>query len=154
MITTMLFTITVGAAELHCGIDDNQRYVEVNETHHHQLGNLIDAVPELVGGDDCLALAKAANFLLKGITYTVIEDIEGYQEQYCTRVAAEDAAFDERTRRISDYGVFDVSVMKRPSVQANTITFFVQDRQMGLPYKVTIALPQLTNHYQLLPYTG
>jgi hypothetical protein len=57
--------------------------------------------------------------------------------------------------RLTDYKIFDVSVMHDPCVEEGHLLYFVYHTTTGLPYRVVCPFPYTSTstviHYQILP---
>ncbi|MFI5343173.1 MAG: hypothetical protein ACHQUC_03020 [Chlamydiales bacterium] len=120
------------------------------------LWELIEKIPPL---SDALYLSEFAflsNFFWKAGQFQYIECIESYQKYYLERVELERSQpVDLFEYRLTDYKIFDVSVMHPPKVENRQLIYFTCNVTNGLPYRVVCPFPyhlESTHvHYQILP---
>lgn len=100
-------------------------------------------------------LAKLVNHLFSGMRYRVIESPEKFQERYAKQIEKEGESDLQDRRRISDYGVYDISKVVSPTIQDKNLIFYAEDVSTGTPYRVSLRIPprkgQDVCHYDLLP---
>ncbi len=156
MISSLLFTIALGTTHLDCSLEEGKRVVDYNGIHYKQLSALVSACPEVRQQEHRNEFARVANFLFKGLTYEVIDDIAAFKKEYRERVAKEANGLDTRGPRISDYGLFDVSGMHGPQIRDDKMVFYVRHSKTELPYEVSVALSpnRKKASYHLLPFLG
>jgi|GEM_PF-1779978 len=101
------------------------------------LAALLAAHPAVAG--DATAFAKAANHLAQGPAFEVIEDPAAFAKSYTDQIATETPGqpWDQGTQRLRDFGIPDFDSIKTPAITGDTLTFFVRDTLLGVPYEVT-----------------
>lgn len=100
--------------------------------------------------------AEIANFLWKGLQFKFIENIQEYQNYYIQQIDLEKKfPTDIFPCRLTDYQIFDVSVMHHPILDEGQLLFFVYQESTNLPYRVVCPFPYISSstlvHYQVLP---
>jgi len=149
------FNIGDGVAE--CQLDASGLPIIVSEGQvHSNLLSLTKAFPDLVTEGYLKPFITAANFLFQGIKFHPIDSISKFQKEYVDRIEYEQDPSKQFLKRISDYGIFDVSQMHSPKVIGDKLIFFVREDYTDLPYRVTCDFPITTENpevkYELLPY--
>lgn len=148
--------ISIETETLRLLIHQNTPMVEYdNETFNH-LWLLVEELPLLSDPAYLSAFAEISNFLWKGITFHCIEDIDDFQKRYKEQVILENNhPADVFPYRLTDYKIFDVSVMHPPLLMGGNLIYFVYNTANGLPYRVTCPFPYISTstlvHYQILP---
>jgi hypothetical protein len=100
--------------------------------------------------------AEISNFLWKGSQFFYIESISSYQKYYSKQIELEKKCpSDIFPYRLTDYKIFDVSVMHDPCLEDGYLKYFVYNSTTGIPYRVVCPFPYTSNsalvHYQILP---
>jgi len=100
--------------------------------------------------------AEISNFLWKGLHFHFIDCITDYQKYYLEHVELEKKyPSDVFPYRLTDYKIFDVSVMHDPCLEDGNLHYFVYHTATGVPYRVVCPFPYTSNasvvHYQILP---
>jgi hypothetical protein len=100
--------------------------------------------------------AEISNFLWKGLQFQFIDQIAHYQKFYIEQVELEKKySSDVFPYRLTDYKLFDVSVMHAPRLENGHLFYFVYNTTTGLPYRVVCPFPYTSTstlvHYQILP---
>jgi hypothetical protein len=117
---------------------------------------LVNQLPELSHPEYLVSFAQLSNFLWKGKQFKYIECIKTYQNHYKERIELERRyPSDLFEYRLTDYHIFDVSIMHEPRIESNQLIYFTYQTSTGLPYKVVCPFPYISNsstvHYQILP---
>jgi hypothetical protein len=149
-------SLTLGDDILHLCLHDNTPVVEFKEKVYKHLYLLIEEVKELSQPSNMKLFPIIANFFWKGTEFQFIDSIPNYQKQYQDRVIYEKQfPADVFEFRLTDYKIFDVSVMHDPAIEQGQIIFFVCNLTNGLPYRVVAPFPYNAPsslvHYQILP---
>lgn len=85
---------------------------------------------------------EAVNHLKYGWDYSVIHDPAAYAAKYHKRLSAEDPKVPWREAVcLCDFGICDTSVIHAPHQEGGTVTFFVVDNFLGIPYRVIAPAP-------------
>ncbi len=100
--------------------------------------------------------AEISNFLWKGLQFQFIDQIAHYQKFYIEQIELEKKyPSDVFPYRLTDYKLFDVSVMHAPRLENGNLFYFVYHLPTGLPYRVVCPFPYTSAftlvHYQILP---
>jgi len=149
--------IPIGAHVIRLYIDDSQPFVECEGlpfNHIWLLNQHLFCLSEITYLKE---FAEIANFLWKGLQFQYIEDISKYQHFYVEQVELEKRyPGDIFPYRLTDYKIFDVSIMHEPRIENGQLNYFVFQAATGLPYKVICPFPYDSNstlvHYQILPF--
>ncbi|WP_068469020.1 hypothetical protein [Candidatus Protochlamydia phocaeensis] len=126
-----------------------------NQTFNH-LWFLVNQLPELSNPLYIKEFAQISNFFWKGLLFQYIDSVPAYQKRYIEQVEMEKKyPADIFEYRLTDYKIFDVSVMHEPKVEQDTLIYFVYNVSNGLPYRVVCPFPYTSTspfvHYQILP---
>lgn len=100
--------------------------------------------------------AEISNFLWKGLEFQFIENIVDYQKFYIEQIELEKKfPSDVFPYRLTDYKIFDISVMHQPHVENEQLSYFVYHVTTAIPYRVICPFPYTSTstlvHYQILP---
>lgn len=129
--------------------------IQYESRYYHSFNELINTFPHPLT-DDLKLFAEMANFMFKGDEFSVIDDIEAFKKAYHTQIQREKTRFIVAEQRLSEYGIFDLSSLHSPRLEAQQFIFFVKNDFNQLPYKVTCTLSSHEQtshvHYTLLPY--
>jgi hypothetical protein len=130
--------------------------VEWQDQGFPHLWHLLSKIPELSDTQYIEQFAQISNFYWKGLHFQCIASINDYQKQYRDQVALEQKhSSDVFPYRLTDYKIFDVSVMHAPKYENGQLIYFVNQVQTGLPYRVVCPFPYPSTstlvHYQILP---
>lgn len=130
--------------------------IEWNNRAFTDLWSVLEQFPILSDSHFIKEFAEISNFLWKGVQFRCIPSIPDYQEQYWERIELEKKQpADLFEYRLTDYKIFDVSVMHEPSLEYGQVTYFVYQVSTGLPYRVVCPFPYPHDstlvHYQILP---
>ncbi len=130
-------------------------FVEFNQQTYSFLWQLLHVLPTLSDPKNIDLFAQISNFYWKAGKFQYIHAIEEYQKFYTDRIKQEktnpDAHFDYK---LTDYKIFDVSVLHAPQIESNQAIYFTYDSSTYIPYRVTCAFPyhqKQAVHYQILP---
>lgn len=118
---------------------------------------LVQHVPALSEISYLKEFAEISNFLWKAQQYQFIDQIAEYQKFYTEQVEREKKCpSDVFAYRLTDYKIFDVSVMHDPYVEEGQLLYFVYQTATALPYRVVCPFPYTSTstvvHYQILPF--
>lgn len=153
---TSVLSLSFGNDILHLCLHDHIPVIEYQEKVYRYLWLLINEVKELSQPAYINIFAVIANFFWKGTEFQFIENVSVYQKQYQERVNYErQFPADVFEFRLTDYKIFDVSVMHDAIIEEGQIIFFVCNLTNGLPYRVVAPfpynVPSTLVHYQILP---
>lgn len=113
---------------------------------------LLAAVPALIEPAHAVPAAEAVNHLSEGYGFGVILDPAAFETAYFARYDAEATQeWQQGTPRLRDFGKPDLSVLAPPQIEDGTLTFFADDKYLGLAYKVTMPFSAPTADYQPVP---
>ena len=155
--TVIVFDIEIEEQSLQGVIDGMQPKLQLKEQSFTSIHELIDVLPSLSNAENRLHLAQAINFLARGLEFHVIEEPEEFNSAYEIRINQEIRQPQYGSPlRLTDYGIFDTSLIHLPIVEKGFFVFYVENEYNGLPYKVSISYPlreaQAQIRYELLPY--
>ena len=159
MSTSAMKKVDLGEECVHLYLDGAAPVAEYrNQTISH-LWILCNQCPCLSDPRHLCAFAEIANFLWKGESFKFIARIDEYQENYLRQVDCEKKIpSDVFPYRLTDYQIFDVSVMHKPRLMEDKLHYFVYNTSTGLPYRVVCPFPYTSTstmvHYQVLPIMG
>lgn len=85
-------------------------------------------------------LAEMGNHLASGNRFRVIQDPQGFREDYQRQVEKEAKDLDLAKTCLRDYGLFDVGEIQPAHLTEDGLIFFSQDRVSGVPYRVSCPL--------------
>lgn len=130
--------------------------VVYNDKNYQNLNDLINDAPSLRQPQALATAVKIVNFMIYGLRYHCIENIEEFQKSYLESVRSEKTAFSSiQDIRLSAYGTYDVSQISPPRIEKNRWIFFVVDSTNRIPKRVSFELPTLRKpfhcKYELLP---
>ncbi len=153
---TLVKEISIGPQTLHLMLKENMSLIKFNEQFFSHLWLLVQQIPELSDADYLREFAEVSNFLWKGIQFECVISIESYQKRYNEQVELEKKyPSDVFPYRLTDYKIFDVSVMHDPRLEEENLMYFVYNTTTGLPYRVVCPFPYTSTstlvHYQILP---
>ncbi len=156
MISSLIFTITLGTSQLDCALERGSRVIEYDGRNYQKLTELVTACPEVRQSEHRVQFAQAANFLFKGLTYEVIDDIKLFQKKYKERLEKEANSLSLDTPRLADFGNFDLGGMHPPHIENDHMVFYVQHSKTKIPYEVSVALTPAKRKatYRLLPFAS
>lgn len=153
-IRVSLKTVLIGTQTLSLYFDASQTpTVGYKEKSFRTLYALIDAFPQLA--ENFSKSAELANFLMRGMDFQLIEDIEAFKLSYHEQLASNLNENDDKPH-LADYGHFDLSSLHPPRLNNGQLVFFVKGGHTHLPYQVSVSFPMPTSSqpsaYSLLPF--
>lgn len=148
--------IPIGSLEIKFFFDQDDRPVlEIENRNYTSLFRLFEDFPHLSNPVHKEKVSQLITFLLTGLEFQWIENIEKFREDYEERIESDLISLGDGLSKLSDYGVYDLSVMHPPTVSKGKFIFFVKDENQ-IPYKVSLPFPVKTEDpqasYELLPY--
>lgn len=148
--------ITIGKNWLQLLLEDETPVVEFDFQTFNHIWILNQHLPSLSDPLYIKEFAEIANFLWKGLSFTFIDQIEEYKKFYIEHVELEKQhPSDVFPFRLTDYQIFDVSVMHDPKIEKNLLHFFVYQTATAIPYQVVCPFPYDSSstvvRYQILP---
>lgn len=148
--------IPLGPYILRLFMQDQTPLVGCEDAVYNHVWLLSQYVPHLSDPAYITEFAEIANFLWKGLQFQFIDQIADYQKFYTEQVELEKKySSDVFLYRLTDYKIFDVSVMHTPRLEGGTLFYFVYNTATGLPYRVVCPFPYTSAstlvHYQILP---
>lgn len=143
--------LTLGSLEFYFLFNHHQPIVEVQSIQYSSLEHLIQKCPQLIHPQNIDKLAQIANFMVKGLEFQYIENIEAFRENYYQQIEIEQLTLLYEGTKLKDYGIFDLSDMHPPRLNGNQLIFFVRHDYLGIPYRVTLFFP-ITNDTPQLSY--
>lgn len=129
----------------------HQPTIEIANENYNSLKALLQKYPLLVCDTNLPKTVQMINFLLTGLEYEYIDDLEKFKEDYQQRIESEQATLVGNSVKLSDYGIYDVSFMHEPKLDKGKLIFFVKNDSNNLPYKVSVDTISSKAHYELLP---
>ena len=148
--------VCVGPYDLRLIVHDQIPLVEFEDQFFNHIWVLVQKIHLLSDAVYLKEFAEVSNFLWKGSAFHFIDCIRDYQEIYLEQVELEKKhPSDVFPYRLTDYKIFDVSVMHEPRLEEGQVAYFVYNTATGLPYRVVCPFPYTSNstlvHYQILP---
>lgn len=148
--------ITLGFHTLRLYMQDEMPFVEHREQSFNHIWLLGQQLALLSDPIYIKEFAEISNFLWKGLQFQFIDKIADYQKFYVEQVELEKKCpTDIFPYRLTDYKIFDVSVMHDPRLEGENLCYFVYNTTTALPYRVVCPFPYTTSsalvHYQILP---
>lgn len=130
---------------IHLTLNDDGDYVVMVETpdevEYSDPAALLSALPALADPAHAVQAAQAVNHLHEGFQYSVIVEPAAFAESYVARYnAAPGGEWDQEAQSLSDFDMPDLSVLALPQIDAGTLTYYAENRFIGLAYKVTMPL--------------
>jgi hypothetical protein len=136
--------LTLGSLELNFLFDRyHQPAIDVEGTIYTSLGSLCRHIPQFSEDQHLEKLAQVANFLVKGLEFDYIEDIELFKEDYAQQLEAEQLQMLNEEPHFNQ-GVYDLSEMHPPRVVNHRLVFFVKQEDPMIPYRVSLDYPVCT----------
>ncbi|WP_068468254.1 hypothetical protein [Candidatus Protochlamydia phocaeensis] len=134
---------------------DHLPAIQIEGVKYTSLYQLCRDFPHLLAPKQIEKMAKIANFLIKGLEFQYIENINAFKEDYFQRLEAGQTALLQNMPCLNDYGIYDVSIMHHPKIHNGKLIFFVKQDYTHLPYKASLDFPlkdeNFSIHYELLP---
>lgn len=148
--------VLIGNEKVQLFLQDQSRIAEWNQKTFNHLWFLVSQCPLLSDSAYIHAFAEISNFFWKGTEFQCIPSISAYQQHYNERIELErQHSADVFEYRLTDYKIFDVSIMEEPQIEGEQLFYFVCCVQNGLPYRVVCPFPYSLDstivHYQILP---
>ena len=148
--------IVIGKKTVTLLLQQQSPQVEWNNQVFTHLWFLLAEIEELSHSHYIEAFAEISNFFWKGLQFQRIYDIQEFQQHYIKQVELEkNHPADVFPYRLSDFKIFDVSVIHEPKIENNQLIYFVFNVSNGLPYRVVCLFPypkaSTYVHYQILP---
>lgn len=148
--------ISLGPYTLRLLMHNQTPLVERDGEFYNHIWLLCQQLPLLSDPAHISIFAEIANFLWKGLQFQFIDQIADYQRFYNEQVDLERRCpTDIFQFRLTDFKIFDVSVMHEPRIDGNELSFFVYHASSALPYRVVSPFPYIEAsalvHYQILP---
>lgn len=153
---TLFKEMSIGPYTLRLFLQAERPLVEFNDQIFNHIWLLGQQIPHLSDSIYIKEFAELSNFLWKGSQFHFIESIADYQRFYNEQVELEKKCpSDIFAYRLTDYKIFDVSVMHDPLLVDDQLRYFVYNKTTGLPYRVVCPFPYVSTstlvHYQILP---
>jgi hypothetical protein len=148
--------ISVGPYTLCLFTLDQTPWVECEGNFFNHIWLLVQQQPFLSDPAYLKLFSEVSNFLWKGLQFQFIDQIADYQKFYREQVELEKKCpGDVFLYRLTDYKIFDVSIMHEPLLEMGRLSYFVYDTSTALPYRVACPFPYTSIstlvHYQILP---
>ena len=119
------------------------------------MADLLVAVPDLAVPDNAGRAAEMANHLSHGNQFAVIHDPAAFTKDYNARYdAEEDTPWEQNKPKLRDFGRADLSALAAPQIEDGILTFFANDRFLGVVYVVRLCLANGTIDYTPVPING
>lgn len=154
---TFIKELTIGPHLVRLILQDQKPVIEWSDKLFTHIWLLADQLQELNQELYIKEFAEISNFCWKGTSFQFIDSISEYQKHYRQRVKLEQQhPADLFEYRLTDFKIFDVSVMHAPQLKQGQLIFFVYHTTNGLPYRVVCPFPykdatSTVVHYQTLP---
>jgi hypothetical protein len=154
--TNPLTEIPLGTGLIRLFLNNQVPTAEFLGQYYTVLWFLVQNVSELSDPSYLKEFSEISNFFWKGIQFQTIDSIEDFQKQYVEQVELEkNYQGDVFPYRLTDYKIFDVSVMHSPLLDSGNLYYYVYHTATGLPYRVVCPFPYVSTstlvHYQTLP---
>lgn len=148
--------IQVGPHLIKLSIRKDKPIAELDQQQYTQLWFLVQNCPLLSDPKYLKEFARISNFFWKGLVFRYVDSIAEFQHAYHQQIELEKRCLgDIFPYRLTDYKIFDVSVMHEPRLDNGSLYYFVYNTSNGLPYRVVCPFPYTTTstlvHYQILP---
>lgn len=114
--------------------------VIVGEAQVTNARELLDAAPALKDPEWIRVYANVLNHMAHGYKYELIIDPDEFQAQYMKEYEAEDpeAQAVPGLIRLHNYGIPEFDEIASPAYEGETLTFYVRENFLGIPYKATL----------------
>lgn len=154
--STLIKEMPIGPFILGLHLQNDTPFVEFNKQLFPHVWLLNQQFPLLSQPTYLKEFAEISNFLWKGLQFQFINPIADYQKFYIQQVELEKKFHsDVFPYRLTDYKIFDVSIMHDPRLEEENLKYFVYQTSTGLPYRVVCPFPYTSAstlvHYQILP---
>lgn len=113
--------------------DGKSPQVIVDGKVYNELMKAVNDISELSDKKYAYEFALIANFILTGLNFEVIEDVDRFRANYKRLLQSDE--------ELAKYGEFDTREIALPRVEGNHIIFFVEERMTALPFKVEGSFP-------------
>ncbi len=118
--------------------NNREKIALVGDKEYEFLTDMLIDVSSIRHPDHVMILAEALNHFDRGHDFSLILDIEEYTDDFRETYAAEqENPLDPNNPSISDFSMPDLDQIREPVVEDDQITFFVNQIDLGLPYRVT-----------------
>lgn len=128
--------------------ENNEPLVVYKNKTYRDLNQLIHDAPALLLESEIGHAVRIVNFLLYGLRYEVIENTNSFKE-----VKKESSL---QNLHQGPYGIYDLGEIRSPIRNGNQWIFYVLDKELGIPYKVSFKFPAKGKpfecKYSLLPF--
>ena len=155
-LSTPIKSLALGSKILYLYLDGQTPLVECEGLFFSHIWVLVQQLPLLSNLSYLKEFAEISNYLWKGLEFQFIESIANYQISYRTQVEFElKNPSDVFPYRLTDFKIFDVSVMQEPYLEEGNLIYYVFQGATGIPYRVVCPFPYTSTstlvHYQILP---
>lgn len=157
MLSTEIYrTIDLGPYIVQLNLSEGAFLASFNNEIFVNLWLLVQKLPLLSEPIYIKQFAQISNFFWKGPFFEVVTNIAEYQNRYLRQLELEKKhSTDVFPYRLTDYQIFDVSVMHDPELIEGQMIYFVYQTKTGIPYRVDCPFPYLSTstfvHYRILP---
>lgn len=154
--STTVKELSIGPYLLRLFMQDETPMVECEGQFYNHVWLLSQQLSCLSDPAYIKEFAEISNFLWKGLQFQFIHQAADYQKFYIEQVELEKRyPSDVFPYRLTDYKIFDVSVMHDPRLEEGSLSYFVYQTATALPYRVVCPFPYTSTstlvHYQILP---
>ena len=154
--TARVKEVKVGKEIIHLTLCDQTPQAEWNNQVFTHIWFLLADMKDLSDPIHIESFADISNFFWKGVRFQRIYAIKEFQQQYVKQVELERSnPADIFPYRLTDFKIFDVSVIHEAKIEDNQLIYFVYNVSNGLPYRVVCLFPypkaSTYVHYQILP---
>lgn len=137
--------LSLGPLELNFLFDRyHQPAIDIEGKIYTSLGGLCRHIPQFSEIEHLEKLAQVANFLVKGLEFHYIEDIELFKEDYAQQLEAGQLQMLNEEPRFNQ-GLYDLSEMHPPRIVNQHLIFFVKQEDPTIPYRVSLDYPVCTD---------
>ncbi len=152
----MIKELFIGNEPIRLILRDQTPWIEYNYQLINHISILCEKFALLNNPVYITDFAQISNFLWKGLQFHYIDQIADFQKNYLRQVELEQRhQGDVFPYRLTDYKIFDVSVMHEPRLIDEQLHYYVCQTETRLPYRVVCPFPYLCSnphvHYQILP---
>lgn len=120
--------------------DKGAPYAIVGAAEVTNAQELLDAAPALSDPKWVAAYATILNHIAYGKKYELIVDPEAFKTRYLAEYEAEDP--DQQPVpgliQLHNYGIPEFEEIAPPAYDGDTLTFYVRETYLGIPYKATL----------------
>lgn len=148
--------LTLGSQCIRLVLNDETPLAEWKGNAYNHIWLLVQEIPNLSNATFLKEFSLISNFLWKGLQFQLIDEITHYQKFYKEQVELEKKSpHAQYPYRLTNYKIFDVSVMHEPRIEKGQLYYFVFQTNTRLPYRVICPFPYEISssivHYQILP---